>query len=124
MPRTSFALLAALLTACSGLQEPATDPGPVLNENLFPTGSPPQPIPGLPGLVLDPFQVVLLIDGTSCPSFGCGTVLPGGTLATFLLPPGLTGQTILIQGFALPSAFGTPANGFFAATDAHEVTMQ
>lgn len=98
----------------------------VLAANAYATGgTPPMPPPGLPGLVLDPFQLLVLLNGFGCSGFGCASVLPGGTVINFPVPPGLTGTTVLIQAFALPQpGLGTPpANGVFAASDAHELVL-
>lgn len=94
----------------------------VLAANLFPTGSP--PVTGIPGLALDPIQLVPILNGFGCAGFGCALVLPGGTGIDLLIPPTLGGHSVLIQAFALQGGLTPPANGVFAGSDAHEIVIQ
>ncbi len=93
----------------------------VLGANLFPTGFP--PATGIPGLALDPLQLVPILNGFGCAGFGCALVLPGGTSVNVVIPPSLGGNSVLIQAFALQGGFNPPANGVFAGSDAHEIVI-
>ncbi len=94
----------------------------LLGASPFPTGNP--PITGVPGFWLDPAGIVRLADGVFCGGFGCPVILPGGTNYNLQIPAGLTNVSIMLQAltFALPGS-ATPANGVFAATDAHEIRI-
>lgn len=86
---------------------------------LFITGNP--PVGAFPGLSINTFGGFIMLGGAATP-FG-PLVLPiGGFQATFLVPPFLGGSNVsgIFQYLAL-STFAT--NGFFAATDAHEIQV-
>jgi hypothetical protein len=51
-----------------------------------------------------------------------GPILPpGGAFAWLNVPPGLSGSSGIFQGVVI--AIGSAANGFYAATDAHEIRV-
>ncbi|MEE2712969.1 MAG: lamin tail domain-containing protein [Planctomycetota bacterium] len=64
---------------------------------------------------------IVLIDGLSPTAVGTPTLSFGGTTVSYVLPMGLTGQSIILQAAAVGSA---AANGNYASTDAHEIQMQ
>jgi hypothetical protein len=70
--------------------------------------------PGVPGLVV-------ILDGASSGGiFGPPVVFPGGTVEQALIPSGGAGISVMIQALALDSS---AANGFFAATNGHEIIL-
>lgn len=98
----------------------------ILAAGFFPTGGPvPDLPPGTPaGVHINLATATILADGFNCASFGCPTVLPGGTNYSFLIPPGLEGQSFFLQAFAFPvSGSPTPMNGVAAATSAHQIQI-
>ncbi|MEZ6195874.1 MAG: FG-GAP-like repeat-containing protein [Planctomycetota bacterium] len=99
---------------------------PLLAAQPFPTGSPtPQPS-GFPEAWLNPSPLIaapvyVLYDGSTVPLGGL--LPPMGLHFTFTLPFGLSGYSIMLQGFALaPSA--VTGNPIFTATDGREIRMQ
>ena len=81
----------------------------------FPTGSPPMPIPGYPGFQLDPLGLIVLAPG---PYPFYETSWSNGRRWVFNIYSSFPGWSLMIQGFALDS---TAANGWFAATEGHEL---
>ena len=86
----------------------------------FATGSP--PASALPGLIYPSlFGFVVLVDGVTPSAAGLTPqILPGGSSYGYGIPAGLGGTSVFIQGLAFDPA---AANGFFAATDAHELQL-
>ncbi len=86
----------------------------------FMTGS--APVGPLPSIHVSLTGFVIVVDGISPVVPGFQPQLPtGGVSLDFIVPPGMSGISVLFQGFAfVPSV----ANGFFAATDAHEIQIQ
>ncbi len=90
----------------------------VMVAQFFPTGSP--PIGFAPGLQFDfagPSPPFILIDGLPGP-LGTPVIPFGGLTQAYVIPPGLAGNSVMLQGISLSSA---PANGGFASTHGHEV---
>lgn len=89
---------------------------PVVLVQLAATGAlPTSPFPGIAVNPFDPPGVAVLFDGnTTAPP----TPLGGGLTLTGLLPPGLSGFSLVVQGFALTAQ---AANGIFASTHGHEL---
>ena len=86
---------------------------------LFPTGAPPVGV--LPTLHLSLSGFFILVDGAVAVGPGLVPGLPAaGSSSSFLLPPGLTGSSLLLQSLALSP---TAANTLFAISDAHEIQM-
>lgn len=83
--------------------------------SVFATGSPPSPVPGLPGFQLDPSGLIVLAPG---PYPIYESSWPLGHRWFFQVGHGFSGWSFMMQGFALD---GTAANGWFAATDGHEL---
>lgn len=83
---------------------------------LFPTGAPPGSPPGLPMIHLGGPGLFILVSSTAGP-FTLG-VPAGGFHLLLIVPPGLAGQSAMLQAAAFSPA---AANAFFAATDAHEI---
>ncbi|MEE9394273.1 MAG: hypothetical protein V3W41_17375 [Planctomycetota bacterium] len=126
--------------SCSGIVEPAA--GDVVNifgfspngtfdfepfailAQFFTPGLPPAGIPSLglavsPGGVPGPFA---LINGNAGSPLGPNEVVqPGGNLHSFLIPPGLSGLSLMVQSIALSPIAG---NTFFAAGFGTEVRFQ
>jgi hypothetical protein len=89
----------------------------LLIAQAFPTGSP--PVPAVPGIWLG-FPGLTFMIGTVYGPLGTIFLPPGGTTVSMIVPPGLTGNSVLIQGAVLaPIAI----NGVYATTDAHEITL-
>ncbi len=86
------------------------------------------PAPTIPGFALDPGFLIPLANGTGSP-FSGALVLPGGWRWAMPVPAGLSGVSLFFQTLALPGAapaslgLPAPANGVFAATDAHEIRL-
>ncbi len=90
----------------------------VLAADLFVTGVP--PIGFAPGVQVS-VSYIVLIDGLTTTPIGSPTLPFAGTSVSYVLPMGLTGQSIMLQAAGLSV---TAANGAFATTDAHEIQMQ
>lgn len=100
---------------------------PVLLASPFTTGTTITPIGGFPEVQVDPNNVFVLFNGNSSP-FGIGLLPAQGLSFSYAVPTGVSGMnlSLMLQGLALtptlvnPSA-PPPANGFFAATNGHEI---
>lgn len=91
---------------------------PLLVANLFPMNAAPPSPTILPYVHIDPMTLLVLFDGAAPAPFFTIALPPGGLSFGYLVPPGLGGFALRLQGVALsPSA----ANGIFATTDAHEI---
>ncbi len=92
---------------------------PVVLAEVFTTGAPP-PNLGIPGVQMN-LNVSITIAGSLTPlPFPAPGLTPAGIALYAPVPPGVSGNTLRIQGFcAAPWA----ANGIYAATDAHEITL-
>jgi hypothetical protein len=83
----------------------------------FTTGNPPFPPVGtnihmtFPGLTI-------LIGGDPGP-FGPVLLPPGGTTVSFLVPPGLNGQSVIFQGVIVTLTAPFAQNGIYASTNGH-----
>ena len=64
---------------------------------------------------------IVLIDGLSSPAIGTPTLPYAGTSVSYVLPAGLTGQSILLQAASVSTL---ASNSAYASTDAHEIQMQ
>lgn len=91
----------------------------LLAGQLIPTGQYPAPIPGLPFVHIDPLAAFILLGGAT--PIGWYLLPPGGGQFTSIVPPGLTGASILLQGAALT---GAAANSYLATTFFHEIRIQ
>jgi hypothetical protein len=85
------------------------------------------PLPTLPGMAIDlRYPLVIALDGTG--SFA-PLLLPNGSELGFGIPQGIAGS-LLIQGFVVPALAPLPflpapaANGIFASTDAHLISIR
>ena len=86
----------------------------------FTTGSPPFSV--IADIHLSFGGFIIVVDGFSPVPPGLTPQLAAsGFSASFGLPTGITGTSIILQGLVLSS---TAANGIFASTDAHEIQMQ
>ena len=94
---------------------------PVIGANLHPTGTPPVPTPFFAGSQLDLGGLLLLVNGSAPPPFFVAALPPGGLGTGFTVPAGLAGMSLRLQGVAAGPA---AANGFIAATAAHELVIQ
>ncbi len=85
---------------------------------FFMTGSPPAPIPGFPAVRIDPVFVFIMAPGP-IPSWQVPSM--GGFTWGFYVPMTYPGFSMMLQGFAI-----TPlaTNGFFAATQGHELRFE
>lgn len=95
---------------------------PVVGGQVFTTGSPPLPNPGLPDIHIDLFMPYTVLFGSFpvAPFPVPGLAASGVDLAT-QVPPGLSGNSIRLQGFVVTP---TASNGFFAASRAHDIDFQ
>ena len=87
--------------------------------SLFDTGFAPQAPISFPVFWHDPADVFLLVNGlTPSPLGPSALILPGGNSMSFLVPPGLGGQSLMLQSLVV-----TPnsSNGILAITDGHEI---
>lgn len=92
----------------------------IVAAQLFVSGQPAPP-GALPGLHINTSGGVILVNGLDVGTFGAQQwIVPGGSTYGFLLPPGLTGFSIMVQSLAVTSS---AANGFFAISEGHEVQM-
>lgn len=83
---------------------------------VFAPASPPS---GPLGLSISVSGAVILANGTTPNALGMFiTIAPGGTTFNYLLPAGLAGNSVMLQGLAVTN---TANNGFFALSDAHEI---
>jgi hypothetical protein len=64
---------------------------------------------------------IVLIDGLSSTAIGTPTLPYAGTSVSYVLPAGLTGQSILLQAASVSTL---ASNSAYASTDAHEIQMQ
>lgn len=90
---------------------------PVLVAQVFQNQFPPLGIGAYPSIHVDPGLAVIVFNGASMPG---GFVLPlpvGGLQFLYSVPAGLVGFTLRVQALAVTP---TAANGFFAATNAHD----
>ncbi len=92
---------------------------PVVAGYLYPTGSPPPPLPGFPYIHYS--GGVFLMAGALSPSpFSVPGLAPGGLRLDYSIPGGLSGATLRVQAVAVT---GAAANTVFAATDAHDIVF-
>ncbi|MFT7618785.1 MAG: hypothetical protein ACI97A_002432 [Planctomycetota bacterium] len=120
-PQASSRFVEAGNFVTMGIRSPAATFAPstfVLLGEVFTTGFPPAPVAGFPELRITPGAFFLLAPG----SFEAwSTPYPDGTLWGFDVPMSFPGFSLMVQGFAQsPSA----ANGFFAATQGHELRFR
>ena len=73
-----------------------------------------------PGIAVNPFGALDVLAGTDASSFGPLLLSPNGTTLLIAPPPIVLGQRLLIQGIV---ATTTAANGIFASTAGHELTI-
>ena len=90
----------------------------VLVATPFPATSPPPLVLGVPGLHLDFFAIVWLVDGGAPPPFGAMYFGASGLHRSYVVPPGLSGTNLRLQGAVLgPMA----TNGSYAISNAQEI---
>jgi hypothetical protein len=87
----------------------------------FPTGSPPFP-PVAPNIHMTFPGLTFLIGGVASP-FGPELLPPGGVWTSFVVPPGLSGNSVLFQGAIVTFQAPLAANGLYASTDGHEIRI-
>lgn len=87
---------------------------------LFTTGAP-TPVGPLPGLHITTTGAVLLLNPFTPPLGLAPIIAPGGSVYSFITPPGLSGNSTILQTLALTSG---AANGFFATSSAHQIQFQ
>ena len=90
-----------------------------LGVQLF-TGAPPLGPANFPELHLDPGDAQIVVGPTIQTPFGPPLVQPNGNTYDYFVPSGFVGARMLVQGIALSSA---ALNGFFSATDGHEIVF-
>jgi hypothetical protein len=84
---------------------------------VFTTGFPPFP-PLAPGV---PFSAPSILLGGAPPPIGPVLLSPAGTTLSVMVPPGLMGASVLLQGVIITWQPPTAANGIFATTNGHEI---
>lgn len=89
----------------------AANPG-ILAAEVFLTGTPPQPLASFPVIHLHPALAFVIADTSPFP-LGVNGIAVGAPV-----PAGLAGQSLMLQGVAVSAS---AANGFFAASDGHEL---
>ena len=89
----------------------------ILGADVFVTGVP--PIGFLPNVHLSPLYISL-IDGLNAPAIGTPVLSFLGTSVTYLLPMGLSGQSIMLQAGVISTL---AINGTYATSDAHEIEI-
>ena len=93
---------------------------PVLLAQPFVTGNLPVQPMGFPEAHVSPGDFAVLFSGYWAPYFGPSLLTEYGVELGFVIPPGLAGQSVMIQGACIaPSA--KQSNPFFTATAAHEL---
>ena len=92
---------------------------PTLGAQVYSPGMPPFAIVGFPEIHIDPVGGLIVFNGLTAQPFPV-VLQPGGMTFHFNYPGGFAGQIARFQAVAIDSA---AANGFFAATDAFEFTL-
>jgi hypothetical protein len=93
---------------------------PFIGANFYATGQAPGTLPGFPQVHLDFGNLVLLVDGSAPPPLYVASLPPAGTGLSVIVPAGLAGFTLRLQGLVFSAS---AANGVFAVTDAHELVF-
>lgn len=83
----------------------------------FPSGQNPAPL--LPHVWIDSSTLYFIVGGTASP-FGQVVLPAAGVHVSFIIPPGLNGTSVTIQGASLSP---NTQNGTYATTDAHEIRV-
>ncbi|MEE9392748.1 MAG: VCBS repeat-containing protein [Planctomycetota bacterium] len=87
---------------------------------LFSTLSPPMSPGGFPEIHVNPSQAFVIYDGSNAPPFAPALLPAQGLASAFVVPVGLSGSSLMIQGLSLsPSA--QQMNNFFTATNGQEI---
>ncbi|MEE9392747.1 MAG: integrin alpha [Planctomycetota bacterium] len=95
---------------------------PVTVGQLFPTLSPPLSPGGFPEIHVRPSQAFIIYDGNDAPVLGPAVLTALGLTSSFIVPVGLGGTSLMIQGLSLsPSA--QQMNNFFTATNGQEIVF-
>ena len=92
----------------------------VLIAQSFATGSTP-PSGVAPHIHLSYPGLVFVIGGLASPF--PSLLPPGGSTSSYLVPPGFSGASILVQGVVITSTPPFANNGLYASTDAHEIRI-
>ncbi len=94
---------------------------PFIAATGYANASPPAATPGLPQVHIDLASFFLLVDGSQPAALGGSALSALGVGVGFVVPPGLAGLTLRVQGAV--ASLGA-ANGLFAMTDAHDLVLQ
>ena len=88
----------------------------------FATGFPPTTFPGLPDVYINPTLPYFVLVNVKPSPIGSPVIAPGvGDSSFFVMPPGLSGISLMLQAFPFSSA---ALNTVFAASDGHEIQLQ
>ena len=91
---------------------------------LFGTGAPPVPPAALPELWFNvTAPIIILVNGSAVTPIGPAVIGPnGGTSSFYNVPGGFAGSSLMVQAIVLDPALA--GNGFYVASDAHELQFQ
>ena len=92
---------------------------PFLVAHAYFAANPPAATPGFPELHVNAFGAVIVFGGYG-PPFGQILLAPGGISTSFVIPPGIGGANVMLQGIVVTSA---APNGFFVTSDGHEIVL-
>jgi hypothetical protein len=87
----------------------------------FPNGNPPSP-PAAPNVWVTLAGMTMIIGGDAS-LLGPALLAPGGTTVSFLVPPGLNGNSVIFQGAILTWTPPLALNGTYATTNGHVFQM-
>jgi hypothetical protein len=127
-PTTGTASELKFVTAGDGLTVEVLSPNGTFNfrevaliAQPFTTGFPPFP-PAAPNIHMQLSGMFFLIGGVASP-LGAPLLSPGGTSMSFVIPAGLTGNSVLFQGAVVTWAPPFALNGLYASTNGHEIRI-
>ncbi|MEE9392746.1 MAG: VCBS repeat-containing protein [Planctomycetota bacterium] len=93
---------------------------PAIVGQLFATLSPPMSPGGFPEIHVDASQAFIIYDGSDAPPFAPALLTGPGIFSSFVVPVGLGGTSLMLQGLSLsPSA--QQMNAFFTASNGQEI---
>ena len=93
---------------------------PLIAAQLFPTGMPPLGLVAIPQVHLDAVGSFVVFGVPGAGPFGAPGLPQSGIAMTFLVPPGLSGTSLRLQGFGVASI---ALNGVFAVTNARDLVF-